>query len=207
MGRTRTRSDDEILDAVGRVVGARGPSALTLAEVAREAGLAPATLVQRFGSKRALLAAFAKRAADRAPADLAERIEAAAPAARRRVSHTHALRDALVSLAEGLGDRGSVANGLAFLVEDVRDAELRRSAKRHAERTEAAIARHLEAAARAGELATRDVPAIARAVQAAYNGALVQWALRGTGPIGDWVGETVDIVLALARRESPRRPT
>lgn len=205
MGRTKTRSDDEILDAVGRVVNARGPSAFTLAEVAREAELAPATLVQRFGSKRALLTAFAKRAADRAPAELTERIEAASPTDRRPAPHTRALRDALVRMAEDLGDRGSVANGLAFLVEDVRDAELRRSAKRHAERTEEAIAAHLEAAARAGELVWRDVPALARAVQAAYNGALVQWALRGSGPIGAWVGETLDIVLALARREAPRR--
>jgi hypothetical protein len=102
-------------------------------------------------------------------------------------------------MAEDFRDRGSFASGLAFLVEDVRDPELRRSAKRHAERTEEAIATYLERAVHAGELATRDVGALARAVHAAYNGALVQWALRGTGSIGAWVGETIDIVLALAR--------
>ena len=54
-GRPRTHSDDALLDATFRAVGAVGPARLTLADVAREAGVAPATLVQRFGSKRALL--------------------------------------------------------------------------------------------------------------------------------------------------------
>lgn len=181
------------------MVSARGPSAFTLAEVAREAKLAPATLLQRFGSKRALLAAFARRAAERRPADLAERIEAATTD-RRAGRRVRALRDALVAMAEDMGDRGSVANGLAFLVEDVRDPELRPLAKRHAERTEHAIATHLEKAARAGELAVRDVPALARVVHATFDGALVQWALRGTGPIGAWAGGTLDLVLALPRQ-------
>ena len=35
-----------------------GPARLTLAEVAKEAGLSPATLVQRFGSKRGLMLAL-----------------------------------------------------------------------------------------------------------------------------------------------------
>ena len=51
-GRPRTHSDDALLDATFRAVGAVGPARLTLADVAREAGVAPATLVQRFGSKR-----------------------------------------------------------------------------------------------------------------------------------------------------------
>jgi AcrR family transcriptional regulator len=43
-----------------RAIARVGPSELTLAEVAREIGLAPATLLQRFGSKRDLLLAVAK---------------------------------------------------------------------------------------------------------------------------------------------------
>jgi len=41
-------------------MGELGPAKLTLARVAKAAGLSPATLVQRFGSKRALLLALAK---------------------------------------------------------------------------------------------------------------------------------------------------
>jgi AcrR family transcriptional regulator len=56
-GRPRTRSDAEVLAATRRAVGARGVANLTVADVAREAGLAPTTLAERYGSKRALLLA------------------------------------------------------------------------------------------------------------------------------------------------------
>src|SRR6266545_6716652 len=58
MSRPRATSDEELLTATHRVVSRLGPN-LTLADVAREAGVSPATLVQRFGSKRGLLLAFA----------------------------------------------------------------------------------------------------------------------------------------------------
>ena len=57
--RPRAASDADILDATARAMARLGPARLTLADVAREAGLSPATLVQRFGSKRGLLLAVA----------------------------------------------------------------------------------------------------------------------------------------------------
>ena len=63
MTRPRTVSDAEILQAAGRAISRIGPVKLTLADVAREVGLSPATLVQRFGSKRGLLLALAESAA------------------------------------------------------------------------------------------------------------------------------------------------
>src|SRR4051812_50167471 len=63
MARPRTRSDPEVLSAALRAVAAHGVARLTLADVAQEAGLAPSTLAERFGSKRALLLAAARHAA------------------------------------------------------------------------------------------------------------------------------------------------
>lgn len=51
--RPRRIDDAALLDAAGRVVSRLGPAKFTLADVAREAGLSPAALVQRFGSTRA----------------------------------------------------------------------------------------------------------------------------------------------------------
>ncbi|MFC7728173.1 TetR/AcrR family transcriptional regulator [Actinomadura keratinilytica] len=75
MARPRTTSDEAILQATGRALLRHGPGRLTLGGVAAEAGLSPATLVQRFGSKRGLLLAFARRAAEHArePFDRARR--------------------------------------------------------------------------------------------------------------------------------------
>src|SRR5207247_1703558 len=58
--RPRSTTDADLLTAAARAVSQVGPSRLTLADVAREAGVAPATLVQRFGSKRGLLLALVR---------------------------------------------------------------------------------------------------------------------------------------------------
>src|SRR5262249_27193952 len=60
--RPRTATDADLLTAAHRAVSRVGPSRLTLADVAAEAGGAPATLVQRFGSKRGLLLALVQLA-------------------------------------------------------------------------------------------------------------------------------------------------
>ena len=61
--RPRQASDEAILAAAFRAIARLGPAKLTLADVAAEAGLSAAALVQRFGSKRALLLATAADAA------------------------------------------------------------------------------------------------------------------------------------------------
>ncbi len=68
VGRPRGVDDAVILRATTQVMGQVGPADLTLAAVAREVGLAPATLVQRFGSKHGLLLALA----DQAEKDISE---------------------------------------------------------------------------------------------------------------------------------------
>ena len=62
--RPRTVPDEQILTAAQRAMSRLGPARLTLAEVATEAGLSAATLVQRFGSKRGLMLALWASAVD-----------------------------------------------------------------------------------------------------------------------------------------------
>ena len=164
MARPRSKSDEQVMAATMRAVSAHGVSALTLAHVAAEAGLAPSTLAERYGSKRALLLAAAKRAALTVPAS-------------SRASHAVAPRDAavdyLVSLARHVGDRRAFAHHLAFLELDVADPEFREVA---ADQVAAVLAR-LESFG----LSARE----ARALYVAYNGALVLWALTGEGSLED----------------------
>src|ERR1700733_12475875 len=58
--RPRETSDAQILAAAARVMQRRSPVDLTLADVAKEAGVVPATIIQRFGTKRDLLLANCK---------------------------------------------------------------------------------------------------------------------------------------------------
>ena len=60
-GRPRTVSDEDLINATLRLMSRLGPVKLTLAEVAKEAGVTAATLVQRFGSKRALMLKICRR--------------------------------------------------------------------------------------------------------------------------------------------------
>ena len=60
-GRRQKVSDEEVFAAAQRAMSRRGPHELTLADIAEEAGVTPGRLVQRFGSKRALLVALSER--------------------------------------------------------------------------------------------------------------------------------------------------
>jgi AcrR family transcriptional regulator len=184
-GRPRTHSDDALLDATFRAVGAVGPARLTLADVAREAGVAPATLVQRFGSKRALLVAAASRSAARAGSAL--------PAAGD--APLDALVDGLVALTELTRDPAAFANHLALLQLDLADPELRALAVAHARGLRRAIRALLDGAVAAGELEPCDTGALAAAVHAAFHGAQLDWAVDRRGTLARRVRRALDAVL------------
>ena len=61
--RPRKAEDADVFAAVVRIMKRVGPAELTLRAIAAEAGVTAAALVQRFGSKRALLLAHARYAA------------------------------------------------------------------------------------------------------------------------------------------------
>src|SRR5215471_2832235 len=61
--RRRKVEDTGVFAALVRVMMRRGPAELTLRAIAAEAGVTAGALVQRFGSKQALLHAHARHAA------------------------------------------------------------------------------------------------------------------------------------------------
>ena len=189
MVRPRTTSDEEILAAAARAVGQVGAARLTLAAVAREAGLAPATLVQRFGSKRGLLLALAKRGSEGG----ASPFETARAADRSPLAALHA---ALAALASRVDTPEQMANNLGFLQLDLTDPEFREHAAADARRTGRRIAELLTEAVEVGELDARvNIPGLARAVQVAYNGSLILWSLTGDTPLEQALRTDVEEVL------------
>jgi AcrR family transcriptional regulator len=187
-GRPRLASDEQILEAVARGIGRYGPRELTLAHIAEDLGLAPATLVQRFGSKRGLFVALAARGTD-AVAAVFERARAAAPTA------LDGLRQALTDRVSGIGDRAVMANNVAMLALDLADDELGAHATHQARGMRDQVRRFLADAAERGELVGADVDELADVVLAVYNGALVTWAIDGSGDLPGWLGRRLDAVL------------
>lgn len=172
-----------MLEAVERVVLERGPHGFTLADVSKKAGIAPATLIQRFGTKQGLMRAFARQAAKRA-------------AVREPISDEPPLKvlvRLLVARAAKIGDRKAFVNSMALLLEDIRDDAMRASAARQAYSTELVIERLLD------DAGVAEPEKAARVLYAAWNGALIQWALRGEGTLEKYVRKTVGDALALLR--------
>jgi AcrR family transcriptional regulator len=196
MSRPRTVSDEEILAAAMTAIGRHGPARLTLAHVAQEVGLSPAALVQRFGSKAGLLRAAASRGADRADAVFdGIRATVSSPIA--------ALLQAMVEFGSGIATREEMANHIGMLQLDLTEPDLHEQAVAQAQTLRNRIAQLVEEAATAGELDVGDVDGLAETVYTVYNGALVTWAIVGSGPLDDWVRDRVDRILAPYRPPDP----
>jgi AcrR family transcriptional regulator len=189
-GRPRSASDEAIFEAMAAVVTASGPSQLTLAAVAGRVGLSAPALAQRFGSKHGLLAAFAAREAVAVAGVLA--------AARGRgADPVRALVTVLAALPGAVTTRDGVANNLAFLQMDLTDPELRPHAVAHSRALRDGIAALVTDAVQAGLLAPDTIPrALAADLWAAYCGAMVTWAIDGTGTLPDWIAGHLERILA-----------
>lgn len=196
VGRPRTVSDEAILDAAVALIGEVGPHALTLQAVAGAVGLAAPTLVQRFGSKRGLLVAVARRGVDTHPTFHDAR--------RKAPTRLGAVVQALTSMVAGIRSPAVLANHLSFLQMDLTDAELGDLAARQSRSMRREIEALLDAAAAEGELGrSTDTAALARAVYVAYNGSLLAWALDGRGGIGPWLAEDLAAVVEPYRSGTP----
>ncbi len=194
--RPRATSDAQIFAATHRAVSRLGPVKLTLAKVAAEAGVSPATLVQRFGSKRGLLLAFVS--SGNTAGDEADVI---------RRKHSSPL-EALAAYADcfaGLAPTPEVlANNLAFLQIDLVDPDFRKLAEAAAQSTRREIRKFLDDAIKSGELQACDTERLASAVAGMMNGSLLQWAIEGEGDVKARMRADLDTLLR-HRRAAPKK--
>jgi AcrR family transcriptional regulator len=201
--RPRATSDADILAATYRIVSRLGPN-LTLADVAKEAGVSPATLVQRFGSKRGLLLALASSGSIGLPEEFA-RIRAAH---RSPLAAVIGVGDCMAAMAES---PETLSNSLAFLQMDLVDPEFHRHALAHSRTMQAEITSLLDEAVAAGELQRCDTRKLARAVQSLLGGSMLQWAIDRDSTVLERVHEDLDSLLRprycppRERRRHPRR--
>ena len=193
--RPKTVDDRAVLDAAIGVIDRAGPGGLTLGAVAREVGLAPATLVQRFASKRGLLLAIARRGAEHGGSSLRE-------ARRRHRSPLRALVAGLLDQSSGVASPEAMANQLAFLQIDLSDPEFHELALAHFAAVRAEIEAILAAAIQAGELVPQDTSRLAQAVQTTYNGALITWGIYRKGRLDTWLRRELDTLLEPHRRRA-----
>ena len=170
-----------------------GPARLTLADVGAEVGLAPATLLQRFGSKRGLLIALVEQgvaSVDRCFVDVRTASSSALAAVIKAAS----------DLAEHVRTPEELANNLAFLQIDLSDPDFHRLALEHSRRVRAGYQSLLDDAIAEGDLIACDTAALASALQAVAAGSLLNWAIHRDGSVGAWVRADIDTLVAPYRK-------
>lgn len=177
MPRKKRVSDAGLLDVVVQFIGERGPGGFTLADLGRQVGLAPATLIQRFGSKQALIESAIGRANDRLLATVS-RVPAPGDDAEA------ALVDWLVDLARPFRTRALIASHLVFLRRDLLEHELRAQARRHSRLVQRRLRQLLVAI---DPESARDARALALGIEAQWHGLVIQWAIAGQGSLDAWL--------------------
>ncbi len=201
MGRRKVTPDADVLTATIRVISRIGPARLTLANVAAEAGLAPATLLQRFGSRRGLLLAVAEQGM----AGVAECF------ARVRSAHRSPLAALLASIEEMTclcETPEAMANSLAFLEIDLTDPDFHSVALQNSRATLAGYRALLDDAVAAGEIVPCNTAALARALAAMCSGSMLNWAILRGGTVTHWLRDDIETLLGPFRvhpRKARRR--
>jgi AcrR family transcriptional regulator len=188
--RPRKVTDEQIFAAAYRVMNRLGPGELTLADIAAEAGVTAGALVQRFGSKRALLLALSAAHA----ASAGELLQSLRSAHGSPLAAVCAYAECMAGLAES---PAALARSLAYLQIDLADPDFRRHLKRQSQATRAGLAALLQSALDEGELrAGTDTERLARTVETVVGGSLFSWAAYREGAPRDWLLEDMDAVLA-----------
>jgi AcrR family transcriptional regulator len=197
--RPRETSDEQLIAATARVMQRRSPTQLTLADVAKEAGIVPATLIQRFGTKRGLLLAVCRTA----PAGVQEQFAAA------RAKYSSPLKALLELYADCTAFAPSpeaMANGLAYLQIDLTDPDFYAITLAQFRAIRAETKKLLDDAVAARELQTQcDTAALARLIQHLNSGAMLSWAVYREGPVASWVRRDLEALLAPHRLSAKRR--
>lgn len=182
MARHKTIPDERVLDLLLETIMETGPAGLTFSRAARASGLSPATLVQRYGDREALVEAILLRAWDRLD-EVTERADAQEPAT------PEGAIDLLMRLMPAETAERDATDGLLLLREDIRNPKLRARGAAWGHRLARALGRRLS-----------DDPAEARRLgwqmASLWQGAHTWWAFTRVEPadrairrmLEEWVG-------------------
>ena len=176
MPRVKQLSDEAVLAGVLRVVQRIGPESLTLAAGGAEVGLSAPTLVQRFGSNRALLLAADSWAVERWVGGMDE-VPPGGPVLDRLVAGLLHAVDSDLTAEE-------MANSVSLLQVGLADREFHALTRDGAIRLRVKITDRLHEAATNGELRVGvDADILADLIEVTYHGAMISWAIHRDGPL------------------------
>lgn len=195
--RPRKVTDDQIFDALLRVMQRVPAAELTLAEVGAEAGVTASAVVQRFGSKQALMRALNARFAE-GTSELMAGIRAA------HASPVAAMRAWAEGFAWMVATPSALAHHLGYLQQDLTDPVMFKHVRKSTRAMRETLAVWAAEALAAGELRPGTDPVgLARLLHTTANGSMMNFAFFREGTPKAWLRD--DVALALGPYLLPPR--
>jgi AcrR family transcriptional regulator len=189
MARPQKVTDEDIFMAAHRAMSRLGPGELTLADIAREAGVTAGLLVQRFGSKRDLLLALAEKFSGGTSEMFAEM-------RRGHRSPLAALRAYSDCMAQMAATPAAFARNFAYLQIDLTDPDFRQHISKNAAASRVELQKLVREAIAAGELKPdTNAKQLARTIEAVVGGSMLSWAFYQEGAADKWMRHDLDAVL------------
>jgi AcrR family transcriptional regulator len=182
-------TDLDIYMAAQRAMSRLGPGELTLADIAKEAGVTAGLLVQRFGSKRDLLLSLSEQFSG----GTAEMFAELRKGHRSPLATLRAYSDCMAHLA---ATPASFARNFAYLQIDLTDPDFRKHIMKHAKASREELEKLIREAIDAKELiATTNARQLARTIEAVVGGSMLSWAYYQEGSAAKWMRHDLDAVL------------
>ena len=182
-------SDDDIYMAAQRAMSRLGPGELTLADIAKEAGVTAGLLVQRFGSKRDLLLKLSAQFSG----GTAEMFAEMRKGHRSPLATLRAYSDCMAHMA---ATPASFARNFAYLQIDLTDPDFRKHLSKHAKASREELEKLIREAIDAKELVpSTNARQLARTVEAVVGGSMLSWAYYQEGSAAKWMRHDLDAVL------------
>ncbi len=181
MAQKKIVEDQFVLEQALWVISKYGPDCFTLVDVGKAVGLAPATLLQRFGSKQQLLILAAKQATASLQQDL-QKLKL------KKLAWDKELIQLLASVPKGFGTRQDIASSLGLLKLDMIDPELHPVARELFKTLRGRIHELLLDGQKSGQLdASFDLEVVMWELDALRHGLVIQWTLSGKGTLKKWL--------------------
>lgn len=171
MARKKQQSDEELLDALMPTLFSKGPRDFTLAEVGAAAGVVPATLLQRFGSKQGLVVA-ALKLANRRNFELLDQFPVGRGA--------EAIIRIFLDRTAGPEHENLVGNQMLWLRENLMDPDVSAVSREYFAEFRLALSERMP------DLPIPQEEAVLL-VESVWHGSIIQWSVSGSGHLRDHV--------------------
>lgn len=185
MPRKKKLDDAIILKMILEVIIKEGATTFSLEDLSKKTGLSPATLLQRFGSKKNIL----HKAIELSNQDLKKNLE-------NKISiHKSPIQEIIniyLELSGPFSNPVDVANGLDILKLDITQKNLNQLTRKYFEIRRNKIKSLLTLAQKKGEIpGDHDVTQITWNLECLWQGSVMLWALIGKGKLQQWIKERI----------------